>query len=70
VTDRELKRLLGGVAHDAGRRLITIEKSGNSHRRVTFDNGVILFVGSTISDWRAGRNIRAQARRVLRGKHA
>jgi hypothetical protein len=67
MTDRELKRLLDGVASDAGARLVATEKTGNSHRRITFDNGVVLFVGSTISDWRGRHNVRAQARRLLRG---
>jgi hypothetical protein len=67
MTDRELKRLLDGVAHDAGAQLVAIETTGGSHRRITFDNGVVLFVGSTISDHGARQNIRAQARRLLRG---
>jgi hypothetical protein len=66
MTDRELKRLLSEVARDAGARLVGIQTTRGNHRRVRFDNGVEMVVGSTISDWRGKWNIRSQARRLLR----
>lgn len=64
--ERELKRALADVALRDGARLVEIKRTGGGHYSGLFDNGRIVFTSSTPSDWRAIRNLKAQAKRALR----
>ena len=65
---RDLTRLLQGVAEPYG-AAVNIERTGGGHLRAVFSLGVqsvFILASSTPSDaYRAYRNIRADARRVL-----
>jgi hypothetical protein len=65
---RDLRRLLESVAEPFGATVIVEHTSGN-HLRGTFAIGTrqaFIIASWSPSDWRAGRQIEANARRMLR----
>jgi hypothetical protein len=55
------------VLLDAARRGWTVTPTRGGHVKLTFRSGAIVFTGSTPSDWRAGRNLDRQLRRLETG---
>jgi hypothetical protein len=61
---RDLDRLLATIALQTNG--VEIRKTNGGHIRARFDRGLLIFIGSTPSDWRTTRNLRAQAKMALR----
>jgi hypothetical protein len=64
---RDLERLLTAIARQAGAKLVELRQTNGGHTLARFDHGGPVFLASTPSDNRALKNVKAQAKRALRG---